>query len=138
MTYNNSKIRPVSLSALVLTLAGIVTAAVILFAATVTAATGGILGDADGDGQVSINDVTAIQRTLAELPINGEFSEMAADVDGSGGIAITDATLIQWWLAEMETPYPIGTQFEIPTVTTAAPTERQTDADGWGRDVFRP
>ena len=66
------------------------------------------------------------------------LAKVEADVDGSGGIDITDATLIQWWLAEMETPYPIGTQFEIPTVTTAAPTERQTDADGWGRDVFRP
>ena len=87
---------------------------------------------------ITINDVTCIQKTAAELPVGEGYSKLSADVDGSGGIDITDATLIQWWLAEMETPYPIGTQFEIPTVTTAAPTERQTDADGWGRDVFRP
>ncbi len=62
----------------------------------------------------------------------GTRQQDSADVNGSGEIEITDATLIQMWLAEVETPYSIGEQ------PTEAPTQMPTDADGWGRIVFRP
>lgn len=65
-----------------------------------------ILGDADGDSEVSIIDATLIQRKLVELPVL-QFNEEAADIDGDG-LNITDATYIQRYLAEMPTPYPIG------------------------------
>lgn len=68
--------------------------------------TGHILGDADGDGAVTILDASMIHRTLAELPVAG-FIEKAADVDG-GGSDITDATYIQRYIAAIETPYPVG------------------------------
>ena len=59
-----------------------------------------LLGDADGDGFVTILDATCIQRRLADLPVES-FVETAADVDGDG-LSIIDATLIQRYLAGFE------------------------------------
>ena len=64
------------------------------------------LGDADNDGEITILDVTLIQRKLVSLPVPN-FNEKAADIDGDG-LSITDATLIQRRLAGLKTPYPIG------------------------------
>lgn len=111
-------------------------AAVLMLAGTVTAVAGNKLGDVDSDGTVTINDVTAIQMALAELPINGECSTWAADVDGNGDVEISDATLIQMWIAGTTMPYSIGAEPTEPP--TEPPTQRPTDADGWGRDVFQP
>ena len=58
-----------------------------------------ILGDVDGDGVVSIFDVTCIQRHLAEIPVYA-YNETAADTDGDGEVTIFDATDIQRYLAE--------------------------------------
>jgi hypothetical protein len=66
-----------------------------------------IRGDADGDGEVTILDATAIQRKLASLPA-ASFNEQAADVDGDGELAILDATYIQRWLAGLSCPDGIG------------------------------
>ena len=56
-----------------------------------------ILGDADGDGVVSINDVTEIQKKIAEIDVPN-FNEKAADIDGNG-LNISDGTSIQRYLA---------------------------------------
>ena len=64
-----------------------------------------LLGDADGDGKVSILDATRIQRYLAGL--TDEIEEKAADVN-ENGIDILDATYIQRWLAGFEVEYAIG------------------------------
>ena len=66
-----------------------------------------LIGDADGDGDVTILDATMIQRFLADLSVDS-FDEAAADVDGDGDISILDATWIQRYLAEIENPYQIG------------------------------
>ena len=66
-----------------------------------------LLGDVDGDGEVSILDATAIQRYLAELP-NDAFYGAAADTDGDGDITILDATYIQLWLASLPSNENIG------------------------------
>lgn len=58
-----------------------------------------VLGDVDGDGVVSIFDVTCIQRHLAEIPVYA-YNETAADTDGDGKVTIFDATDIQRYLAE--------------------------------------
>lgn len=102
-----------------------------------------ILGDVNGDGIVSVSDVTCIQRSIADLPVNGVFSEPSADADGNNVIEITDADIIQRWVACMDTPYPIGTRFEMPTEpatepTTETPTEQPTDSQGWGLIIFQP
>lgn len=67
-----------------------------------------IIGDADSDGDVTVIDVTLIQRKLASFPISGTFSDQAADVDGDGDVTVLDATFIQRFLADMEVPYPIN------------------------------
>lgn len=66
------------------------------------------LADVNLDGYVNINDVTAIQRDLAELEDFNELQELAADANRDGFVDISDATTIQMFLAEYEIPYPIG------------------------------
>lgn len=67
-----------------------------------------ILGDADGDGEVTMVDVTIIQRACANMNTGIDTAVlMNADVDGSGALEIIDATWIQRHLAKMGTPYVI-------------------------------
>lgn len=72
-----------------------------------------ILGDVDGDGEVTILDATFIQRYLANIPIPFEFNEAVADVDGEDGVTIIDATYIQRWLASLNVPKGIGQPMSI-------------------------
>ena len=66
------------------------------------------LGDANGDGYVNVNDVTAIQRHAAELePLTG-ICFHAADIDGDGDVSVDDATELQRYLAEYAVDYPVG------------------------------
>ena len=66
------------------------------------------LGDVDGDGDVNINDVTVIQRHLAELEQLEGIYFHAADTNQDGTVDISDATTLQMYLAEYDIPYPIG------------------------------
>lgn len=66
------------------------------------------LGDANNDGVITITDVTAIQRHIAELDTLEGISLLAADIDSDGAIEIDDATALQMYIAEFESPYPIG------------------------------
>lgn len=66
-----------------------------------------LLGDADGDGEITIIDATTIQRHLVNLLQLSEDRLKAADVSGDG-IDITDATSIQRWLVSLPVAYPIG------------------------------
>ena len=72
-----------------------------------------LLGDANGDSYVNINDVTAIQRHLAELEQLEGIYLYASDTNQDGVVDISDATALQMYLAEYDIPYPIG---EIITV----------------------
>ena len=67
------------------------------------------LGDANGDGSVNINDVTAIQAHKAEIYAFDELQLLAADVNYDGKADIEDATLIQSYLAEYAVDYPVNT-----------------------------
>ncbi len=67
-----------------------------------------IVGDADGDGEVSILDATWIQRVLIGIGAPADFNEAAADVDGDGEMTIIDATYIQRYLVGIDVPYAIG------------------------------
>lgn len=52
-----------------------------------------IMGDADGNGRVTLNDaITTRGYILGENP--DSFIEKAADMDGNGSISVTDVTLI--------------------------------------------
>ena len=66
------------------------------------------LGDANGDGSVNINDVTAIQRHLAQLEQIEGIYLYAADANQDGTLDISDATSLQMYIAEYNIPYPIG------------------------------
>ncbi len=67
-----------------------------------------ILGDADGDGQVSALDTTWVQRFLARQDVPETYDEAAADVDGDGEVTALDVTWLQRYLAKMDIPYTIG------------------------------
>ncbi len=67
-----------------------------------------LLGDVDGDGDVTVVDVTFIQRSLASIDLPGTFDSKAADIDRDDEVTVVDATFIQRYLADMNTAYPIG------------------------------
>lgn len=68
-----------------------------------------VLGDADGDGSVSILDATTVQRRIASFDVTDpERVDLTGDVDGDG-LNILDATIIQRWLVDMEVSLPINT-----------------------------
>ena len=61
---------------------------------------GELIGDADGNGKITIDDVTCIQKYCAELSI--DYIDLSlADVNHDGEININDATLIQKHLTNM-------------------------------------
>ena len=59
------------------------------------------LGDVDGDGLVSIVDVSEIQLHLANVKTLDKASLAAADANGDGKVDIMDATHIQRFLAKL-------------------------------------
>ena len=69
-----------------------------------------VLGDVNGDGIVSISDVTAIQRHLAQLELIPEEKLNAAMVNDGKTLTISDATTIQKKLAELIDRFPVEEQ----------------------------
>lgn len=67
-----------------------------------------LLGDIDGDGEVSVLDATYIQKYIALLPVP-EYELAVADTEGDGEISVLDAALIQKWIAMLLTDSDIGT-----------------------------
>ena len=61
-----------------------------------------LIGDTDLDGHITIRDVTAIQRHIAELDIFTDEQIALADTNGDGEINISDATHLQNYLAEFD------------------------------------
>ena len=73
-----------------------------------TTATDNLLGDADGDGEITILDATVIQRYLASFAVpHPDITVKCGDVNGDG-LDIIDATLIQRYLTSFPVYYPIG------------------------------
>ena len=68
-------------------------------------------GDANNDGKITINDVTDIQRILAELAEDPSGTvARRCNVDGEA-LSVTDVTAIQRFLAEFaHDPYHIGSE----------------------------
>lgn len=68
-----------------------------------------LLGDADGDEEITIIDVTFLQRYLSELKVDAEVTVlMHGDVDADGELSIIDATLIQRRLANIRISFDVG------------------------------
>ena len=71
-----------------------------------------LLGDADGDGEVTILDATKIQRVLVGLDSDdGGRVTMRGDTNRDG-LDILDATKIQRFLADFTVTEPIGEYFD--------------------------
>ena len=60
------------------------------------------IGDTNLDGKITISDVTAIQRHIAELELFSEEQIILADTNGDGKVDIGDATHLQKYLAEFD------------------------------------
>ena len=66
-------------------------------------------GDADGDGEITVKDVTEVQFYLSNMATQAdEKTLMFADVDKNGRLEVIDATWLLRYLAEMPIPYTIG------------------------------
>ncbi len=81
-----------------------------------------IRGDANGDGVITIKDVTTVQRVVAQLQEDpkGEITRRAR-VTSKYNLSISDATAIQSYLAEFENVYKIGNEvhydpYELPFI----------------------
>ena len=71
-----------------------------------------MLGDVDGNGQHSINDVVCIINYVLNRP-NTTFIEAAADMDGNGEISVNDAVLLI-------SKYILGTSSNVRKATRSA------------------
>ena len=60
----------------------------------------GIIGDVNGDGNVTIDDATLIQQRGIELVKFDEVQEKLGDVNRDGRISILDVTCVQKYLAD--------------------------------------
>ena len=67
-----------------------------------------MLGDANGNDVVGVDDVSAVQRYLAELESLEGIYLHAADTNQDGVVDISDATNLQAYLAEYPVQNPIG------------------------------
>lgn len=98
-----------------------------MFSAAVSAGSGSyLIGDTDGSGVVSIEDVTLIQKVLAELVADTDGSiTKRGNVDGDE-LSISDATAVQMYIAGFRNDYNIGETAEEQVTTQAAtqPTTR--------------
>lgn len=91
-----------------------------------------LIGDADGDGLVTIVDATLVQRTVAQMTCDGKFYEILADVDNDTEINIIDATYIQRYVAELD---DCGNAGETTEYVTPKNTITFTNNLGW-EDVY--
>lgn len=67
-----------------------------------------VLGDANGDGEITLMDATVIQRYLSNLPVSDpDIVVRNGDIEGEG-IEVSDATWIQRHIAKMVIPYEVG------------------------------
>lgn len=65
-----------------------------------------IYGDADDDGDVTILDVTYVQRYEANIALPSPLNTLNADVDADDDVNIVDATLIQRYLVGILKKFP--------------------------------
>ena len=78
------------------------------YTATFEAVKKTLLGDVDGDGEVTITDATLIQRYDVMMIDLTDKQLKAADVDGDGIVSIIDVTWLQRYLADIPVRFPIN------------------------------
>ena len=60
-----------------------------------------LIGDTNGDGNVTIADATELQKHLANIVDFNDEQLAVADTNGDGSVSIADATQIQRYLAQL-------------------------------------
>ncbi|MBR1483681.1 MAG: hypothetical protein IJ598_12055 [Ruminococcus sp.] len=71
-----------------------------------------LLGDADGDGVITVSDATLIQKASIGLETISPSVAALCDVNGDGKVSILDTTYVQKYVADIAVPYPIGEPIE--------------------------
>ena len=84
-----------------------------------------LLGDVDGDGEVSISDATIIQRHVVGIKTPFSVTASVADVDGDHTVTLMDATHIQRWMVNLPETCPISAPVAEPS-----PTDRYVTVEG--------
>lgn len=64
-----------------------------------------VYGDVNGDGSVGIDDVTLVQKYIADIGTLTSGQITVADVDHDGDVTIADATLIQKYIVGLVTSF---------------------------------
>ena len=121
----NSVKKLTSLLLAVILIVGVFTAVPISAGASETAEPK-ILGDVDGDGEVTILDATLIQRGDVKMTKLTDKQKLAADVDGDGAVTILDVTWIQRYLNTMKAPEGIGKPMAEVYTTKSIPVLRES------------
>ena len=58
-------------------------------------------GDVNGDGKITIDDATLVQKAIAEIVALDSAQKYAADTNRDGEVTISDVTQIQKYVAEI-------------------------------------
>lgn len=97
-----------------------------------------VIGDVDGDGELSIFDATAIQRHLAAIDTLDDAVVKRGLVDGDDELSILDATAIQRRLAGIIKYFPVEMLVPEPDTqpSTEAPTQAATDAPAGFKTIY--
>ena len=78
-----------------------------------------IIGDVNGDGNISIMDATTIQRYIAKLIEEDELYKELTDCDKNSVIDVVDATLIRRYIAKLDNSANTGETIEyVPKTYT--------------------
>ena len=64
-----------------------------------------VIGDVNGDGDVTVLDATLVQRAVAKTSPLDETQAACADVNGDGDVTVLDATIIQRFVAKIITEF---------------------------------
>ena len=108
---------------------------------TTVPATQVTVGDTDEDGEITIKDVTTIQRYIAELEIMPRVGK-TGDTNGDGELDIADATLLQMFLAEYDIESRIGQILTIEAPASEPATKPQdytvyfTNSRSWSGTIY--
>ena len=83
-------------------------------------------GDANGDGKVDINDVSAIQKSIVGM---GDVTDGKGDINGDGRVTVKDAAILQKYLGGEEIPSSMipGANSNVSNSTSASLQEPTTD-----------
>ena len=84
-----------------------------------------MLGDVDGDGEISITDATVIQRYTVGIKTPVAVTSSVADIDGDHAVTVMDASHLQQWMVNVSDSYPISKPVYEPS-----PTDRYVTVEG--------